>query len=133
MALSAILPRDSARVSSAGVRALSGSAADSEMIEIARERGLGDLVSHRSRPLFGSALLESDLVLCMERMQRELVLRNYPTMTGRVRLLADAPPSDINDPTGRSRADYEACADTIERAIDDWRTRLVAVGLIPSS
>ncbi len=128
--LAAQLPGNVARIASAGVRALSGNPADATILELARERGYGDLSGHRSQPLMSVLLNQSDLVLCMEEGQRDQLLREYPTMTGRIRLYADQPPTDIADPVGRSRADYLACLDAIEAAATQWPIRLAQLGLI---
>jgi protein-tyrosine phosphatase len=128
--LAAKLPAASARISSAGVRALSGSAADPVVVELAREHGYGDLSGHRSQPLLSLLLSQSDLVLCMEKGQRDQLLRERPTMTGRIRLFADQPPTDISDPVGRSRREYEACLSLIEVTATQWGQRLVQLGLI---
>lgn len=128
--LAAKLPPGSARVASAGVRALSGNAADPIVVDLARERGYGDLSGHRSQPLLSALLSESDLVLCMEQGQCDQVLRERPTMTGRIRLFADQPPADVADPVGRARAEYEACLALIEAAAGQWSLRLVQLGLI---
>lgn len=128
--LAAKLPRGSARVSSAGLRAMSGNAADAVIVELALARGYGDLSSHRSQPVLSRVLGQNDLVLCMEISQRDQLLREQPTMTGRIRLYADQPPTDVVDPTGRSRSEYEACADLIEVAAAQWPARLAQIGLI---
>ena len=124
------LPRGSAHVSSAGLRALHGNAADPVVVELALERGYGDLSVHRSQPVLSMVLSQSDLVLCMEVSQRDELLRQQPTMTGRIRLFADQPPTDVVDPTGRPRSEYEACANLIEVAAAQWPARLAQVGLI---
>jgi protein-tyrosine phosphatase len=128
--LAARLPAGSARITSAGVRALSGNAADPIVVELARERGYGDLSGHRSQPLLSLLLNQNDLVLCMERGQRDQLLRERPTMTGRIRLYADQPPTDIADPVGRARVEYEACLGIIEAAAAQWPARLAQLGLI---
>ena len=128
--LAAKLPPGSARVASAGVRALSGNAADPVVVDLARERGYGNLTGHRSQPLMSLLLSQSDLVLCMEQAQCEQLLRERPTMTGRIRLFADQPPTDIADPVGRARVEYEACLGVIEAAAAQWAARLSRLGLI---
>jgi protein-tyrosine-phosphatase len=100
------------------------------VVELAREHGYGDLSGHRSQPLLSFLLSQSDLVLCMEKGQRDQLLRERPTMTGRIRLFADQPPTDISDPVGRSRREYEACLSLIEVTATQWGQRLVQLGLI---
>jgi len=124
------LPSGSARITSAGVRALSGNAADPVIVDLAREHGYGDLTGHRSQPLLSALLSQSDLVLCVEQSQRDQLLRERPTMTGRIRLFADQPPTDIADPVGRARVEYEACLGVIEAAAAQWALRLAHLGLI---
>ena len=128
--LQTVLPRGAVKISSAGVQALSGNSADPIVVELARERGYVDLSGHRSQALLSGTLSGVDLVLCMAASQRDQLLREQPTMTGRIRLYADMPPRDVADPTGRSRADYVACLDLIERSAMQWPGRLVQAGLL---
>jgi protein-tyrosine phosphatase len=118
-------------VTSAGVRALHGNRADPVVLRLAAEHGYGDLGAHRSQPLLAASLNAVDLVLCMEAGQRDRLLRERPTMTGRIRLFVDQPPTDVADPVGRSLEDYLACLRLLELAAAAWPARLAQVGLLP--
>jgi protein-tyrosine phosphatase len=111
-------------VSSAGIHAETGKAADSSMIRLAQERGFGDLSQHRSRLALSGVVSSSDLVLCMETAHVGALLRNYPTMTGRIRLFADRPPRDVRDPTGLQESNYLEAAAEIEGLAKQWAERI---------
>jgi protein-tyrosine phosphatase len=126
------LPAGSARVTSAGVRALSGNRADPVIVQLAAEHGYGDLTGHRSQPLLAGTLNSIDLVLCMESAHRDRLLKSSPTMTGRIRLFVDQPPADVADPVGRLPEEYLACLKVLEAAAEAWPARLAQVGLLPA-
>jgi len=127
------LPPGSARIASAGVRALSGNPADPTVQGLARERGYGDLAAHRSQPVLPMMLAQHDIVLAMEERHVADILAMAPTLTGRVRRYAEplAGVVDIADPIGQSRPVYESCLDLLEQGAQQWRDRLTNMGLIP--
>jgi protein-tyrosine phosphatase len=77
-----------------------------------QDRGI-DGSAHRARRL-AAELLDVDLVLAMTREHRDAVLAARPD--ARVVVL------DVPDPYGGSLADYRACLDALDRAIDRYLT-----------
>ncbi len=95
---------------SAGTLDFGGLPADVDIAEYAFRRGM-DLSEHIANP-FGEEHLEADLVLCMERHHRDQLLERYDELSGRVFTLMEYgregnTDSDIADPTGGSRTEYE--------------------------
>jgi len=99
------------RIESAGVWAIDGQAAASFSRAVMQQRGL-DLGGHRSKTVTCELLGSFDLILTMERGQKEALIAEFPMMDGKVHLLSEAAGSygDIEDPYGRGLADFEATA-----------------------
>jgi tRNA threonylcarbamoyl adenosine modification protein (Sua5/YciO/YrdC/YwlC family) len=102
-------------VTSAGTFAgVGGSASDGTLAELSR-RGL-DARAHRSQPLTVELIHRAERIYCMAEEHREAVLGLVPTAVDRVSLLDSGGP--VPDPIGGGAADYRACADQIERAVE---------------
>lgn len=102
---------DRVRVASAGVAAADGRPAAALAVEVAGESGL-DLTVHLSRALDAEAMRRADLVITMESIQRESLLRGFPDRAGRIHLLGSlaGEADDVVDPYGTgSIAAYREC------------------------
>lgn len=99
-------------VQSAGLAAGEGYPASPESVQILEERGI-DLHEHSSQPASPRLLQQADKVFTMTRQHRDLILREFPEMSGRVELLA-RDGNDILDPIGFGMDEYEKCANQIE-------------------
>ena len=123
------LGRGDVVVTSASTLGITGSPAHALSVEVAAADDL-DLSQHRSRPLTGFLLRESDLVLVMTEDHRYDCHRQFPSGRDRVKLLGSfrpdtpdkAPAGEIDDPLG-SDIDYfrEIWGDTanaIREAVD---------------
>jgi protein-tyrosine phosphatase len=93
-----------------------------EAVAIASERGF-DLSAHRSQLVTGALLQDADLVLVMNRKQRDAVLNAFGYAdSDRVVILGDLDPSrgsrrEIRDPYGQELAVYETSFARIERCL----------------
>src|SRR5690348_6306804 len=93
------VPKD-CDVSSAGIAALVGEPATDEAIEVMRERG-HDITGHRARHALQSLLNGADLILALDDTHVTGVLRQYPSLRGRVhKLLRFRGNADVADPYG---------------------------------
>jgi protein-tyrosine phosphatase len=113
-------------VSSAGLGALVGRAADPIAIALMAERGL-DISGHRARQLTPEILAAADLVLVMESGQQKQIESLAPTARGRVHRIGKFGGFDVPDPYRHPRAAFERALALIERGIEDfdrafWRT-----------
>lgn len=104
---------------SAGLDALIGHAADPHACELMRERGI-DISAHRARGLEGWMLLESDLILTMEKSQKEYLERRYPAAQGKIMRLGEALRCDIPDPYQQGRHAFEHACELIEQCLGLW-------------
>jgi protein-tyrosine phosphatase len=119
--LAASLP--GVRVASAGLNALVGRPADDTAIALMLERGL-DLRGHRAAQITRPMCIHSDMVLVMEREQRDRVQALYPEVCGRVFRISDAAGMDVPDPYRRPREAFRTALSLIEQGVDFWVQRI---------
>ncbi len=113
-------------VHSAGLGALVNHPAHPEVQQILREQGL-DIAAHRGRQFTPAAALNADLILVMDRAQKEACDRLAPSARGRVFLLGHwLPPGDqeIPDPIQLGPQAHRATHAHILRALASWLPRL---------
>jgi protein-tyrosine phosphatase len=113
-------------VASAGVAAGAGSPASPEAVDILRDRGV-DLSGHESQPVTPQLLSQADEIFTMTRSHREHLVREFPEVSGRVRLLA-SDGADVIDPIGAGLDEYQRCAEQIERYLREIVRELPAAG-----
>jgi protein-tyrosine-phosphatase len=103
---------DQAQIDSAGTAAATGEPASAGAIAAMRRRGL-DLASHRSTPLAQRDLAAYDRIWCMTSRHAAHV-RSLGVPAGRIAVVA-AEDGGVPDPFGGDAADYEACAQVLDR------------------
>jgi protein-tyrosine phosphatase len=112
-------------VSSAGIGALVGHAADETADAVARMHGVS-LDGHVARQFTRALGQEADLILVMEPGHRREIARQVPDLSGRVMLFDHwQGGKGIPDPYRRPREFHEAVFARIADAADGWVTRLV--------
>ncbi len=119
------------RVDSAGFIG-PGRPANSQGAAIALTLGL-DLGVHRSKLVNPADLARANLVLVMTRRQREQLLSQFGVEAQRVELLGDfdiedPPLRDIDDPYGRSDAEFRRVFAQIDRSITGLSALIAAQG-----
>lgn len=115
---------DGVHVMSAGTDAIPGIGADPAAIAIMRRIGF-DLGQHRSQLLARWMIESSALVLTMSERQRQVIVRRYPSVSGRVcRLLPDG---DVADPYRLDGAAYAATVDRLTMGVRHWSGRLANI------
>jgi protein-tyrosine phosphatase len=119
--MSAALP--DCRVISAGLGALVGKPADEAAVTLMRERGL-DLRAHRAEQITRPMSLHSDIILVMEREQRERLQRLYPEVCGRVFVISDSAGVDVPDPYRQPIAAFRTALTLIEQGAAHWAQRI---------
>jgi protein-tyrosine-phosphatase len=113
-------------VESAGVWANAGRPATQQAQAVAQERG-EDLSGHRSRSIEEINLLEFALILTMEQGQKEAISLEFPQVATRVHMLSELVgfEVDIEDPYGKSLADYRTTLKLIESYVErGWKKLL---------
>lgn len=102
-------------IESAGIAAILGCPPSPEAVNILRNRGV-NLHSHASQPLTERLLQHADHIFTMTHGHRDSILWGHPELEDRVQVLA-RDNSDIPDPIGLGLAEYQKCADEIERHV----------------
>lgn len=110
--------KDSWQVASAGTWADPGLPADFQLKNFAQNWGL-NFHSHRTRQVEKNLLDSQDLVLAMEKGQREALIYEFPQNAEKIKLLTDfcGPAYDIDDPQGLGIQQYEKCLEEIARVL----------------
>ena len=114
-------------VSSAGISAFEGEAANEKAIVTLNKKGI-DIKNHRARQLTRKIINESDLVLTMTESHKKTILNLFPECTGKVYALKEyacilsddesaGENPDIADPYGFGCDVYEITAAEIEKQL----------------
>ncbi len=113
------------QVGSAGVWALQGSPAALSAMRAASARGL-DLSTHVARPVTQGLLEEYPLVLVMEREHVDALREAFPSLGGRVHLLASmaGEAGQVEDPVGLPFDRVRGLVGELERLLDAGWTRI---------
>ena len=117
------------QVESAGLAAQPGIPAHPEACRLMAARGL-DLSAHLSRQLTAAMGLAADLVLVMDREQREWCESLAPSLKGRVFLLGhwESPaPAEIPDPFPLGPAAFPAVFEAIAQGVTSWVPHLTSM------
>lgn len=120
--LAAALPK--ATVTSAGLVAVVGHEMESNAKEVAESRGLV-CPPHQAQQLTAELAASADLLLVMEKRQRNEVMRRFPQASGKVFLLGHWDEGrEIPDPYRRDREVFEQVYTMIEQGVRSWHAHL---------
>jgi protein-tyrosine phosphatase len=108
---------------SAGLGAMVGSPADEAAVQLMMERGI-DIAGHRAQQITRALCLESDMVLVMEREQRQRLEETYPEACGRVFRLGEYINQDVPDPYRQPVAAFQTALAIIEDGVSHWVQRI---------
>ena len=106
-------------VRSAGLDAMIGEPADPTSIALMSEAGL-NISAHRGQQVNSALVTHADLILVMDRQQKQEVHRRYPTSAGKVFCLGEHERADIPDPYAQARASFEHALHLIEVSVNSW-------------
>jgi protein-tyrosine-phosphatase len=120
---------DKWQVESAGTWARDGYQAAETSQSIFNERGLS-LEEHRSRSITAKLVGQFNLILTMERGQKEALRVEFPQVKDRIFLLTEivGEYSDIKDPIGGPEEDYQKTIQEIEDILEKGWDRIVELG-----
>ncbi|MDQ6974205.1 MAG: hypothetical protein Q9M10_04920, partial [Mariprofundaceae bacterium] len=112
------------QISSAGVAALVGHAADDQACLLMKEKGM-NIDGHRAQQLSATLASQYDLILVMEQGHVHAVTDIAPQTRGRVHLLGKWHGNEeIADPYKQSEAHFRAAWSAIERNTTLWKKYL---------
>ena len=108
-------------VSSAGMLALTGTAASYNAIRVASEEGI-DISWHKAREITDEMLIDADLILVMENKHRQDILRRFPEVGERALLLRNfaqfgSTDRSIFDPYGLNVENYRFAFQDIKECV----------------
>jgi protein-tyrosine-phosphatase len=106
---------DDWQIASAGIFATSGYPAAQNTLDLLKQKGL-DLSRHRSCPITREMVQHHNLILTMERGQKEALQIGFPEYAQKIFLLSEMIGEywEIIDPIGGSFCDFEDAARDIE-------------------
>ncbi len=120
------------KITSAGTKAVSGGRPNDVVALIARNNGFS-LRNHQAGPVTKKVVKAADLILTMEQVHKDDILKRFPQADGKVfRLMEygcqgdDEPGSlDVPDPTGKNADDFREFIDTAHAEADRLLHELV--------
>jgi len=114
------------RIASAGVYAPVGYPAAQNTLALLKQRGL-DLNQHRSTQITLEMVQASNLILTMERGQKEALQIAFPDHSQKIYLLSEMIGEDweIADPVGGSYSDFEDTARDIEHILTTGYDKII--------
>lgn len=113
-----------AKVTSAGIGALVGHAADATASKVAAAKGVS-LDGHVSRQFTAEIGAQQDLILVMEPGHKHEIARLFPQLSGRTMLFDQwTGMKGIADPYQHSQEFHEQVFHQIKAAADAWAPRL---------
>lgn len=123
---------DAWRVASAGTWVRPQAPAAFLMQQVARDRGI-DLSDHQAQEVNLALLQDQDLVLVMERGQKEALALEFPWVASRLYLLSElaGPAYDVADPIDQALEGYRATAQELDDLISRGLARMIALCAAP--
>jgi protein-tyrosine-phosphatase len=107
-------------ISSAGVWALENQSAATNTIELLKDRGI-DISDHKSKLVTQEMIEEFNLILVMERNQKEALKTAFPKQAEKIFLLSEmvGESFEIVDPIGGTMADFNATGLEIDNILEE--------------
>lgn len=120
------------QITSAGTKAVSGGRPNDVVALIARNNGFS-LRSHLAAPVTKKTIKHADLILTMEQVHKDDILKKFPEAEGKVfRLMEygwqgddEVGSLDVPDPTGKNADDFREFIDTAHAEADRLLHELV--------
>jgi protein-tyrosine-phosphatase len=121
------------QVGSAGVLAFAGFPADQNAITVVRGLGI-DLSQHTAHQVSPELLDQYDVVLTMEKNQKEALANNYLDQAFKIHFIGELTGdwTDIYDPRNESLQDYLTAARNIETILEKKYLRILMAALVNS-
>jgi len=112
-------------VESAGMNAVEGRPAEPEALRLMADRGI-DITAHRGRQWTQAMALAADLILVMDKGQKDACERLLPSAKGRVFLLGHWLDSrEIGDPFRQGPDAWHTALEAITESVAGWLQRMI--------
>lgn len=111
------------RITSAGLGAMVGEPADQTAVQLMRDRGV-DIATHRAVQINRQMCLDSDMVLVMEKEQRQRLQTLYPEACGRVFRVGEHAGRDVPDPYRQPLKAFRDALSIIDEGVENWLRRI---------
>jgi protein-tyrosine-phosphatase len=114
------------QIESAGIFAQPGYPTAYNTLEVLGGRGI-DLSDYRSRPFTRQMVEDFNLILAMERNQREALRAAFPQYSGKIFMLSQMVGNrviDVVDPMGGPLVEFEETAREIEQILEKGHARI---------
>ncbi|MDD4202131.1 MAG: low molecular weight protein arginine phosphatase [Candidatus Omnitrophica bacterium] len=108
---------------SAGTGAVNGIKASEKAIEIMKDNGI-DISQHRSSFVNDEKVETADIIVVMETIHKEYLLKKYPEIKDKLflfRVFAKDGSSEIPDPCGQDKEIYEKIFEIIKRSTEGFK------------
>ncbi|MEE9165026.1 MAG: low molecular weight protein arginine phosphatase [Nitrospinota bacterium] len=119
------------QISSAGFLDQTGSHSPEEIHVVMNEAGI-DVSQHRSSPVTEEKIREADLIIVMEKRQRENLCRQFPDEAYRIFLLSqfdgqNPEERDVTDPIGQALPFYRNCFNEIKTLVEGLTEHILSI------
>lgn len=113
------------QVASAGTWAIEGMPATPKARLVLKNQGI-DISDHRSQQIDRGLIDSFDLIITMERSQKEALKAEFPHKANRIYLLSEVIDQvyDIKDPIGMSFSDFQTTYDEIEQTLKSGLSKI---------
>ncbi len=121
-------------IASAGTWARYGAPAAVLSQLVVQEMGM-DISSHQSQPVTEALIQQFDLVLTMERQQKEGLILQFKPYAKRIYMLSEMVNrvEDVPDPIGGELTDYQVTVNMLNRFLSAGLTKIHQLALKPHS
>lgn len=110
-------------ISSAGISALVGHAADDKAIHCMDQLSI-DMRTHIARQLSAELIKQNDLILVMSNNQQKHIEQTWPFAKGKIFRLGHWQGQNVPDPYQHDQAFFDQTCRNIQSYVQDWRTQL---------
>ena len=119
------------QISSAGFLDQTGFCSPEEIRVVMDEAGI-DVSLHRSSPATEEKIREADLIIVMEKRQREYLCRQFPDEAYRIFMLSqfdyqNPEERDVTDPMGQALPLYKDCFNEIKALVEGLTEHILSI------
>lgn len=115
------------RVNSAGVDAMVGRQPASNSLAALQSAGYALPQGKRAQQLLAPMAQMTSLILVMENLHKQWIVKNFPQSSGKVWLLGHWLGKEIDDPIGKPQPAFDACLSELEEALHLWVPKIKAL------